>query len=114
MCAAEQAVKELVEGYVSKMDKLVSNALDARRLTSAGAAAGGFLGVRDGGHGPGPGYVGSTAKLAEILWQSLTEVCKTSMPSHHQILKFNLSVHVCKEHTPQSKDIPIVSIYLPC
>lgn len=81
MRATEQAVKELVEGYVSKMDKLVSNALDARRLTSAGAAAGGFLGVREGSHGPGPGNVGSTVKLAEILWQSLTEVCKTSMPS---------------------------------
>ncbi len=70
-----QAVKELVEGYVSKMDKLVTNALDARRLTSAGASAGGFLGARDGGHGPGPGSVGSTAKLAELLWQNLTEVC---------------------------------------
>ena len=71
----EQAVKELVEGYVSKMDKVVTNALDARRLTSAGAAAGGFLGARDGGHGPGPGNVGSIGKLAELLWQNLTEVC---------------------------------------
>lgn len=68
-----QAVKELVEGYVAKMDKLISNALDARRLTSAGAAAGGFLGAREGGHGLGPGNVGSTAKLAELLWQNLTE-----------------------------------------
>ena len=72
---AEQAVGELVDGYVSKMDKLVTNAVDARRLTSAGAAAGGFLGARDGGHGPSPGNVGSTAKLAELLWQNLTEVC---------------------------------------
>lgn len=66
---------DLVEGYVSKMDKLVTNAVDARRLTSAGAAAGGFLGPRDGGHGPSPGNLGSTAKLAELLWQNLTEVC---------------------------------------
>ena len=71
---APQAVRELVEGYVSKMERLVTNALDARRLASAGAAAGSFLGGRDGGRGPGPGEVGSAAKLAEILWQSLTEV----------------------------------------
>ena len=72
--AAPQAVRELVEGYVSKLERLVTNALDARRLASAGAAAGSFLGGRDGGRGPGPSEVGSTAKLAEILWQSLTEV----------------------------------------
>ncbi|CAK0784167.1 hypothetical protein CVIRNUC_007370 [Coccomyxa viridis] len=68
-----EAVRELVEGYVSKMERLVTNALDARRLASAGAAAGSFLGGRDGGRGPGPNEIGSTAKLAEILWQSLTE-----------------------------------------
>lgn len=77
--AIEQAVRELVDGYVSRVDKLMSNALDARRLTSAGAAAGSFLGARDGGHGPGPGNVGTTAKLAEILWQNLTEVIGLSM-----------------------------------
>ena len=69
-----------MEGYVSKMERLVTNALDARRLASAGAAAGSFLGGRDGGRGPGPGEVGSAAKLAEILWQSLTEVRHLAMP----------------------------------
>ena len=75
---APQAVRELVEGYVSKVERLVTNALDARRLASAGAAAGSFLGGHDGGRGPRPGDVGSTAKLAEILWQSLTEVRRLS------------------------------------
>ena len=69
-----------MEGYVSKMERLVTNALDARRLASAGAAAGGFLGSREGGRGPGPGDVSSTVKLAEILWQSLTEVRRLAMP----------------------------------
>ena len=64
---------------MSRVDKLTSNALDARRLTSAGAAAGSFLGARDGGHGPGPGNVGTTAKLAEILWQNLAEVTGLSL-----------------------------------
>ena len=64
---------------MSRVDKLTSNALDARRLTSASAAAGSFLGARDGGHGPGPGNVGTTAKLAEILWQNLTEVTGLSL-----------------------------------
>ena len=93
---AVQAVRELVEGYVSKMEKLVSNALDARRLTSAGAAAGGFLSARDGGHGPGPGNVGSTAKLAELLWQNLTEV---RAPAHtHPLCAVRTGSDSVQEH----------------
>ena len=81
---------------MSKVDKLMSNALDARRLTSAGAAAGSFLGARDGGHGPGPGNVGTTAKLAEILWQNLTEVTGLIL------------------HPPERTCNGIRSLHLPC
>lgn len=71
-----QAVKEVVEGYVSQVDRLLSSALDARRLTSASTAAGGFL---SGGPGmargsPAPGAAASTAKLADMLWQNLGKV----------------------------------------
>ncbi len=59
---------------MSQVERQLTSALDARRLTSAGAAAGGFLGG-PGGHGsPAPGTAGSTAKLAEILWQNLSKV----------------------------------------
>lgn len=69
-----QAVTDLVESYVSQVERLISSALDARRLTSAGAAAGGFLGGSGGRGSPAPGVAGSTAKLADILWQNLTKV----------------------------------------
>ncbi|EIE21637.1 hypothetical protein COCSUDRAFT_30131 [Coccomyxa subellipsoidea C-169] len=68
-----KAVTDLVEGYVSQVERLLTNALDARRLTSAGAAAGGFLGGAGGRGSPAPGTAGSTAKLADILWQNLSK-----------------------------------------
>lgn len=72
-----QAVTELVESYVSQVERLLSSALDARRLTSAGAAAGGFLGGAGGRGSPAPGTAGSTAKLADILWRNLSKVVAT-------------------------------------
>ncbi|CAL8469379.1 g8920 [Coccomyxa elongata] len=72
-----QAVTELVESSVSQVERQLTSALDARRLTSAGAAAGGFLGGPGGRGSPAPGTAGSTAKLAEILWQNLSKALDT-------------------------------------
>jgi hypothetical protein len=74
-----QAVKEVVEGYVSQVDRQLSSALDARRLTSASAATGGFLGGPASARSPAaPGTAGNTAKLADLLWQNLSKVCSCS------------------------------------
>lgn len=59
---------------MSQVERQLTSALDARRLTSAGAVAGGFLGGPGGRGSPAPGTAGSTAKLADILWQNLSKV----------------------------------------
>ncbi len=70
---------ELVESYVSQVEVQLTSSLDARRLTSAGAAAGGFLGGSGGRGSPAPGTAGSTAKLADILWRNLSKVALLSV-----------------------------------